>query len=334
MTVSKESLRGFALEATPETDPINAVDAKYWLYGFRTLDIKEAANLPTQKYIFIPIYKANDRMPSEIIKIKSELVAGVSFLPVNCIPEYKIMGASSTPASTHTITHISSGSLPTFTDRAESSGGSVDTIISAVGSKVFTLNTHLEIFQNTGTLTQGIAYNAIKNANPPSLNQVHNGAIYPTDDGLMTGAQTKTRYRWGDDPTNQKLLWNATEYKTHALMFDSTIVNTQIAKHIANQIEPEFIDEGVYQVMFSMLIWRGEDDTIYDDYLAGTKRDLTFKIYAGATNWKQHAFTNAAILECTGPEDIQNPIWSIKGIAQKVVMTGIDGISKTEYYGE
>ena len=204
MTVSKESLRGFALEATPETDPINAVDAKYWLYGFRTLDIKEAANLPTQKYIFIPIYKANDRMPSEIIKIKSELVAGVSFLPVNCIPEYKIMGASSTPASTHTITHISSGSLPTFTDRAESSGGSVDTIMSAVGSKVFTLNTHLEIFQNTGTLTQGIAYNAIKNANPPSLNQVHNGAIYPTDDGLMTGAQTKTRYRWGDDPTNQK----------------------------------------------------------------------------------------------------------------------------------
>ena len=126
MTVSKDSLRGQAIEATPETDPIDATDAKYWYWGIRTFDLKEAARLPTKKYTWIPIYKANDRMPSEIVKISSSMVSGVSFLPVNCIPEYLIMGASSTPASTHTITHISTGSLPTFTDREESSGGTTD----------------------------------------------------------------------------------------------------------------------------------------------------------------------------------------------------------------
>lgn len=333
MTVSKDSLRGMAQEATPETDPIDATDAKYWKWGVRTFDIKEAAKLPTKKYTWWPIYKANDRMASEIVKIKTELISGISFLPVNNIPEYLIMGASSTPASIHTITHISSGSLPTFTDRAESSGGSQNRFMSAVGGKAYSLNTHLEVHNASGVLAQSLAYNGIT-SQQAVYNDTHDGTKYPTDTGAMNGTETKTRHRWGDNYSNQKLLWNATEYKNHVLQFDSVLLNTQIVKHVANQVETEFIDEGVYQVMFSMLLWRGEDDTIYDDYLAGTQRSLTFKIYAGSTNYKEHVFTDASIVECTGPEDEKSPIWDIKGIAKKVVMTGVDGISKTEYYGE
>lgn len=332
MTVSKNTLRGMAQEATPETDPINATDAKYWFWGIRTFDIKEAALLPTKRFTFIPIYKANDRMPSEIVKIKSELINGVAFLPVNLIADYLIMGSSSTPANDHTITHISTGSLPTFTDRAESSGGTQERFMSAVGCKAYSLNTHLEIHNASGTLVNSLAYNGIT-SKQATYNDTHDGAKYPTVEGTMGGTEVERRFRWGDS-ASQSLLWNATEYKNHALLIDNTIINTHFVKHVANQVETEFIDEGVYQVMFSLLLNRGEDDTIYDDYLAGTQRTLTFKIYSGPTNYKQQVFTNASILQCTGPEDKENPVWNIKGIAQKVVITGRDGISKTEYYGE
>lgn len=334
MTVSKETLRGFALEAAAETDPINANNAKYWYYGIRTYDLKEAANIPTNTFTWFPIYKANDRMPTEIVKLKTDLLAGVSFLPVNGIPEYMIMGDSSTAGTVHTITHISTGSLPTFTDRAESGTGTAERFMSGKGCKAYNLNTHLEVYKASGVLTQSIAHNGITSSQA-TLNAVHNGAVYPTDDGTMTGTETKTRFRWGDS-ASQVLTWNATAYKNHVLMYDDNILNNQFPIHIANQAETEFIDEGTYQVMFSMLLWRGEDDTIYDDFLAGTQRTLTFKIYGGATNYKQHVFTKASISECIGPEDKEKAVWSIKGIAQKVVATVEDGLPATgqEYYGE
>lgn len=339
MTVSKETLRGFAFESTAENDPITSPDTdpndKYWKYGVRIFDLKQAANLPNKTWVYFPIYKANDRMPTEIVKLRSDMINGFSYLPVNGIPEYMVMGKSTTGGTEHVIEHIKTGSLPTFTDRAESGiGGSQQRFMSAIGCKAYLCTTHLEVYKASGVLNQHIAYNGIT-SQQAALNAVHDSTKYPTHDGAMTGTETKTRFRWGDS-ASQVLTWNATAYKDHVLMYDDQILNNQFVKHIANQEETEFIDEGTYQVAFSMLLWRGEDDTIYDDYLSGTKRTLTFKIYAGATNYKQHVFTNAAILECVGPEDKEKAVWSVKGIAQKVVATVEDGLPATgqEYYGE
>ncbi len=335
MVVSADSARGFVI-TNDETDPVALATSKWWEWGFRTTELKQTAKLPIKKYEFNSVYKGDDRMPSELLPLRTSLASGLGFVPTNLIPEYLILGSSASAGApeVHTITNIKSGSLPTFCDRGESSGGGGTKVMSAIGSKTFSLNTHLEVHNATGVLVQSIGYNSIDNINPPSLATKHNGAVLPTDDGLMNGTEQKNRYRWGDNIANRILTWDSTAYKSHALLFDATIVNVQFPKGIANQLENEFLDEGVYQVMWSMLLWRGEDDTIYDDFLAGNQKTLTFKIFSGATNYKQYVFDTASIEECVGPEDEENPVWDVKGIAKNVTVTGIDGIDKTEFFGE
>jgi hypothetical protein len=335
MVVDTTQQIGFGIEAVAETDPIDAVDAAYWRFGIRTKRMNDYH--PVETHDWHSVYKANARMPSELVLSGSNLSKGISFLPVNCIPEYLILGSSTTAASVHTITGLASGSQPTFTVRSESTGGTVDKIFSAVGCKATMLSGMIEFREGYGFLTNVLQYTGIKNATP-TLNEKHTtGVKFPTTDGAMTGTEVSAKFVYD---TNFTLTWDVggdnVNYANEILAMNWSITNSQNVEGVDGQVETEFIDEGVYVLNVGLLLWRGADKSIYDDFISQNKFDLTMKIYAGSTNYKQYAWTDIGLGVCESPYNMgkDKPTWQAQGTATGVTVTGKDGLPAATYYGE
>lgn len=341
MVIDLNQQLGFAIEATPETDPINALDALYWKFGRRPFEMKDLHPIETKKWV--PRYKADSRMPNTLTLVSSDIGKGVTFQPVNGIPEYLVLGNSSTDGTPkHTITALTSGALPTITVRSESTepGASNDKIWSVTGCKARTLNIHLEMPPlGTGTLVSSLAYDGIKNITP-SLDQRHTtGVLFPTTDGTMTAnLQVSDQYTYGINASGFVFTWNATAYKNELIILDSLINMTRPPPiHVDAQVDPEYIYEGAYNLPITFQLWRGTDKTIYTDFLAGTKRTLTFRIYSGgSTNYKEYTWSNVALTQCDANYfmDEDKPIWDVQGLATSVSVVARDGLPKAIYYGE
>lgn len=342
VTLDQSQELGFAITgsgtiANP-TDPINAADAKYWKHGVLTHAMQNSH--PVAFHDWQSIYKQNLRNPADTELQKTFIQKGLVFLPVNLIPYYLIFGSSSTDGGgIHTINNINTGELPVFTVRSESSGGTVDKIFSAVGCKAASVSGMI-VPTTTVPLSMTMTYLAIKAAtagNGLGHNGVHNGAVYPTADGLMNGTQTSGRFR---KDSNFAFRWDSggtpVVYDNEVANISWLITSGLQPGYVENQSELEFIDEGNYQILVSFELFRGADKGIYDDFLAKTQHSAYVNINAGATNYQKLTWSKISLTRCDAPHVQGNASkkWFCQGLAEDLTITGIDGISKTEFYGE
>ena len=329
---------GFGIEATPETDPIDAEGALYWQFGIRPYTFNDLH--PIETHDWLPIYQGGSRMPNDFQLIEEPLSLGIAFYPTTTVADYLMLGACITDNSDiHTITNIDSGALPTFTVRSEMSGGTAARYVSAVGCKANLLSGHLICHEGWGYFSNTLGYTGIK-TQTASRNGSTTGPYYQTSDGVMTAAnQLKNRYHRNDGTF--VFTWDAVDYKADLAIFNYQVVSGLNAFAVSGQSETEYIDEGMYNVMLSGSLWRGSDHQIYDDFLANTKtHDIVFKIYAGSTNYATRTFSNIALTHCEAPyaEGTKEKWWNFRGLAKDygvVSLDGItDGVGDAVFYGE
>ncbi len=322
------------------TDPIDAVNAKYWLHGIRTESFKDLH--PTESHLILPIYKGNKRNPTEMQLIRTE-VAGlaIGFFPTNLIPYYLVLGSHSEAADIHTITNINTGALPTWTQRSESTGGDVDEIFSVPGCKAESLSGLLDM-TGLGIESQTLTYNGIENVTP-TLNEKHTtGAMHPTTSGTMVSANqvvddyrrslTGFDFQWDVDGT-------PVDYSAEGILFSYMIANKTLLRAKENQAKIAYIDEGTYQFGFTFSLWRGASNRIFDDYLTeALDFKMTLKVYASATYYKTLTWDNCALASIKPPYSVGNdkPTWEVEGMATDFEAKGKDGLhgaaAKTEFY--
>lgn len=337
---------GFRKEDIVETDPIDAVDAKYWKFG--RLGISNV--FPQEEHIWVPLFYG-DRDPGAIVLQGSVVKAIIGFVPVNLVPWYHFLGACSTDAShIHTITGINSGNLETQTIRSESRGGSADKFWSTVGNRCQMLNFSLDLRNRNTPAVQSLGYQGITTLDPNttipmSLTTTHTtGVKYPTATGAMGGTELDDEYL---PDTNFSLKWDyggggETEYKAAALAFSYMGINDLKPYGKQNQIDFEKLYEGQRGHIIGLEIRMGKDSQIWDDYIARTLHDLRLKIYNTSTNYMQLDITDIGINK---PNPVTSPIrderiYRIEGIAKSIQVTGIDGITDygtggvEEFYGE
>lgn len=341
MVRTQNQKTGFAIEnpATPETDPINANDAKYWHWG---LDTYEFGNKHIQaEHTWQPIYRANSRTPAELSLInKAVNDQTIAFYPVNLLPFYLLYGDCSTAGSVHTITPITSGSLPTFTSRSEDYGGTASQYWTAVGCKAKAYSVMFDLTQGYNQMSGSLVYDGIKilNGAACSLNATHNGRKYPTADGLMSGTESKLPFKYD---SNMAFSWDAAgtpvDYSASLLNFTATIASAKRILTIDNQAETEYINDGNYSITFGFQLIRGDASDIHDDFLTGNQFDFTFKIYASATRYIQLAFDDVGVASCRenyaklrqGSGEI--PTYDVMGIAEDVAITGRDDVAASMF---
>lgn len=328
-------------KAAPETDPINAVNAKYWTPGHRMTP----HGLPQEEHRWEPIYY-DERDPGELVLIESIATASIGFTPTTAWPWYMFLGASSTvadPDNTHTITGINTGNLPTYTLRSESRGGSDDTFWSMVGSRVNALTFGVNFRNKTIPPVIGMAFLGIKVLIPNnmSFNTQHDGVQFPTDTGAMGATQSDDPYRvdastvfnWDQGGTPD-------DYVDAILNFGYSGGNIFQPHYVQNQAEVEYLFEGKRTHNLVFEIRMGKDSSIWDHYYAKSKHDIRLKVFSSATNYLQLDFTDVAIGK---PNPISEPhrdkrVYRIEAICKSVAVESLDGIKTTgghtEFYGE
>ncbi len=331
---------GFAIEATEETDPITAEGSLYWKFGARTTKFNDLH--PIEEHLWKPIYHGGTRMPQDFELISQPLNNIIAFYPTTTVADYLILGNCSTAATNiHTISNIDSGSLPTFTVRSEMSGGTVATYTSAVGCKATALTGQLICNEGFGFLSNSLAYNGIK-TQTATRNDSTTGPYYQTSDGVMTAAnQLKNRYHRNDGTFAFSIAGN--DVKTSLAMFTYQIINTQNMSAESGQSETEWIDEGMYQVLVSGSLFRGntDADTAYDSLIAETKTDdIILTIYNGSTNYATRTFSNIVWDKVSAPyaSGESDRFWTFNGQCHNYDVSSKDGITDgvgdKVFYGE
>ena len=349
-TLDQEQQIGFRFEVdgdgngSEETDPIDAVNAKYWKIGERTYRFNDLH--PAEKHLWEPLYKTSQLNPYDLQLVSTSLQSGIAFYPVNLIPFYMVLGKHTEAGGIHTITNMLPGEdLPTFTKRSESTGGTVDTVFSGVGCKASSLSGLINLAPGAlKTFSQTMTFPGIKNATP-TLDEKHTtGAMFPTTSGTMVSAnQVQTRFR---KDTNFEFVWDTADggddidLLSELISFNYLITNGYIMENVENQAEIEYIDPGEFLFMFTFVLWRGADRSVWDDFLSRTKYKMFLKCYAGATNYMTLTWDKIGLETCDPPygQKDTKKTWQVYGQSQDFSVLGIDGLhgdaAQTEFYGE
>lgn len=324
---------GWAHEGTPETDAIDDGSALYWMFGIKTKAIK--ANHPQHIVDYRPIYKSTLLYPSDSERISTRGAGGFAYLPVNGAALYLLFGGSASAAGVHTVGGASNiigpgDDSPWFTVRSEMTGGTDDKFISAKGCKMASVGNNINFLSDWQVMTEGISFNAIKTE--AADHAAAYTPVYPTDDYLMSGNQISTRYL---RDANTVFTWNSVDLLTDAALFGMENTNNHSLGEISNQTELEYIDNGKFSYGFTISVMRGNAIELWNDYKAGTQRTLNFKIYAGASNYRDYTWTNATLTQCSAPwEEVrEGNIWSVGGYAEQLEVAIKDGIAD-DYYDD
>lgn len=336
MSTDRVQQIGFAYEATPGTDPINANNAKYWLWGIET---KQNLNLhPLETHVWNTIYGGDKLMPREQELLWTQVgPLNFAFVNINMIPFYLLLGKATSPATPVIIEAMAPGSsLQTFTFRTESTGGTVDKIYSAVGCKVVRVDGFYTMFRAVPTLALSIVYSGIENVTA-SYNDIHNGPVFPTDDGTLAGDDTVANQKYKRD-SNFECSWDVggsnDDYKDEVLTFQFSVINSAFYDLIHGRTKPVSVLEGQYIVEYGIQVLRGAKANIHTDFLAKTQHDARFKIYAGPTNYIQLDFEKVALGRENSNIKIGAEQWisDYHGTCDGFICTGVDSINQAEYY--
>ena len=350
MSITTTQQLGWAKEATPGTDPIDAVDADYWKFGVLTnrFDNKH----PIETHNWVAEYHGDHRNPNQLSLVSVDGRYDVSFYPVNLLPFYMVLATGATHAvasNIHTIDLSEPGtSLETYTIRSESTGGTASEFHSLTNCKAHGLNLSFNRLKFYDFLSATLVFTGVQNTTP-TLNETHTtGTKYPTTDGTMTGTEVKLPYRWD---TNAVLTWDYggdnVAYGNQLLNFSTQLINYMNIEGVDGQPEAEYLTEGAYEMRFGFQLLQGTNSSIYDDFLARTDppdEHILFKLYADATYYFQIEYMDVGVFQVEKNyakfqgTDRTYPVYNCQGIAKDIQITGRDGLdpdaAQNKYYGE
>ena len=108
--------------------------------------------------------------------------------------------------------------------------------------------------------------------------------------------------------------------------------------HVDGTTETKYIDEGNYTFPLSFTLWRGNDNTdaVWTDFLAGTQRNVVFKIYNTSTNYSQLTWTNVTLVNVNPTYTINannQRLWQVNALAEDIAISSKDGVN-IQFYGE
>lgn len=329
MSVSNTQVNGWAPEATPEADPINAADAIYWKFG----RYAQKFDMGTETHDWRSVYYQNSRDPNSMVLSKAHADSVISFQPVNGLPFFYFLGAAA-GATTHTLSGINTGTLPTRTYRWEDRGGTAERFSSVVGQVTESL-VMLANFGNQAAIPLTIATSmaGIKQIQS-TYNLAHNGPQFPTNDGTMTGTQIDNVYR---KDSNMAFEWDssgdAIDYVNQVEQIQYTGANILQKQDLVEQAERETIYSGnrVHTLLFR--IKRGTDASLFDDFNSRVVKSLRFRIYNTATEYIQVTFNDVAPQSLQQPFSPQNdtPFWQCNALVKSITPIIKDGIADSFY---
>lgn len=335
---------GFAFDAgNPYTDPINSGTAAYWKFGRLSKDFKEFEH-PWETHNWRALYTDAARTPSELELIGTNLSHGLAFYPTNLIPYYMILGKHEDPAGgdEHKITAATSGELPSFTTRSESTDGDEDDkILAAIGCKALQLSTLINLRKGFGKLSHTFQYSALTSLPNDSVNPSHTtkhttGTKYPTQDGAMTGTEVKNQFR---KDSNFAFVWDSADsadnLTSHLAEFNFVIEKLEEQEDAENKEEPDFIADGNYILGLSFTVTRTGSKVLFDDFNARTQHDSYFTINAGATNYQKITWDDIGLTKPRMGYPFEGQkTYIFQGIAEGIEIRGIDGVHQATFYGE
>ena len=322
----------YDLQGDPWTGQIDAVDALYWKFGVHTIDMKDFH--PTKTMNWEPIYKAGTRNPADM-QLPTNAVAGhFGFFPTSGVPAFLVLGGSSTAAGTHTVVNIDTGELPTFTVRSESTGGTVAKYLSSEGCKAYMLNGYINFLGDFPYLSEVLAWRGLRTKASTALNATHTtGTKHCTSDYTMTGTERAGRYH--HDLGTPVCTWNSQNIVADLGLLNYSFKSVIQPKYIDGQEETDQIDEGKYAFPFSLAVWRGNTTTenLHTDFLAGTQRTFIYKIFNGATYYRQYTWSNVSLLkeDMTYAQSNDKKLYTYHALAEDFSLEVLDGVSDTYY---
>ena len=357
MTIETTQQLGWVKEATPGTDPINAVNADYWKFGILTNRFDNEH--PIETHNWVAEYHGDHRTPNELSLVSTEARADITFYPVNLIPFYMVLATGAThsvASNVHTIDPSEPGtSHETYTIRSESTGGSGQSptvatkeFHSMTNCKARALNLSFNRLRFYDFMAATLVFTGME-TKTPTLNETHTtGTKYPTTDGTMTGTEVKDPFRWD---TNALLTWDYgadnIAYQNQLLNFNTQLINYMGEEGIDGQADIEYLTEGAFEFRFGFQIMRGTDTSIMDDFLACTDppdEHILFKLYSTSTYYLQIEYMDVGVFHCKKNyakfqgTDRTLPTYDVMGLAEDIQIKGRDGLdpnaAQNKYYGE
>lgn len=312
-------------ETTEGQDPISTTAYKF---GRRS---QSFGDLPNAKFNLKSTYRGS-RDP--IIQIADKVAtSSIAFNPVCGIPWYLLFGSSSTTTGVHTISGIDYGALPTITQRYQTENNTENIRKSMVGSKVRNLNFTV---QNIGERLRMPAVMGIGSQGIDIVDPTATGDITPT----FPGSNSDPYYI----DNNFELTWDYgvdnVDYAGDIMEFKYICDTTNRFLPIVGNLTPLTVAEGSRVHILIMDILRGNDTSIFDDYLAQTRsstgKDLRFKIHQSSTNYLQLDFSNVFIenIPLNDPTKDEHTKYTITAFAENCTPKIKDGLDETVFYGE
>lgn len=283
--------------ATGEANPISADTSKAWKFGIHAMPYQ----IPLSKKEIAPNYYSS-LLPDSHTVVKSSVIKAMAFWPCNGIWWYYWLGkvVNLGDNNQHTVSVMSDGdALPNFVWRSEQSGGSAAKYLTSVGCVIGSYQETYSFIPAGGPSTGSVSIFGI-NDNGETLSAAHNGAVEPTDDGLLSGTSRTDLYK---KDSNTSFKWNTNQKVTQlqqVIVSGSTLLKDS---QIDGQAEIEYLFSGSKHMELNCDFFRGVDNDIVNDYQSETTRAIEFQSYNTATRYKKFTASNAIIDDIIGPHD-------------------------------
>jgi len=321
---------GWAEEVTEGTDPVAESYSYYYHFGQLPRTPGDFPNLSQDVH---PTYRGDSRDPAHLEIFNSRVESQIAFVPINGVPFWMMLGADAYNAG-HVMTGIDIGELPTYTIRWKTDNGTTAVRKAAKGVKFQQLSLQLQNNNTATPMTMAMSYQGIDFGDV-----TYDGDVSRTYPGNGT-----TPYMW--DTTYGVFEWDSdagtngsgdnVDYAADLVSLHYTLLNQNQFFGKVGQDLPEYLFSGQRMHTLEFTLRRGNDTSIYDDYLTqgtnNTFHDLRFKIAnsADGSDYMQIVFNQVGIvnvdMNMANVHEGQEPTYRVTAVCQDIEVKVVDAL--------
>ena len=328
---------GWLYDADDGVDPITNGGVPYYHFGRQ---VAPFGKYPSTEYQPRAMYDGGNRDVSNF-QGRQNPRGNLSFAPINGIPFYKIMGASTTTAGVHKITGVDSGSLETFTTRYQTENASYNYRRSMIGCKANSLLYRIDRKPMT-FVSGGLSFQGRRTIAP--AHDADYAPVYPDSISTPYLPSPSMVFKWDVTLSSGVYASGGDDYKDALLGFQTVIDTTNRQVTPEGQQYPEWILEGdrTYVVQMQMIADLVSILDDFEDQANGNYRDLHCKVFHHGSSgyYTQLDFEEVFMKLCEpnhSPPELGDsvPVYNVTAIAKNLVVSSKDGLtSNSTFYGE
>ena len=358
MTKHLQQIFGFGIETTEGQDPITGT-SNYMIFGHGNQSKGNFSNSVTEHQVD---HKGLLPNPTNTDIKKFLIEDHIGMMPVNGLPWYMILGNTINTLENTFHKHIMNGlgeagagavigDGKTYTVRFETSDDGSDSIVeSAKGCAAKSLTFRLDTLQSLPAMTAAIGFDALSLgvATVPTLGTLPH---YPTDQGSGTGTEQIKPYIAVDG--NFVCTWDEggddIDYSNDLLSIEVRIEALNSVHHVIDMVDPtntpkpKWIFKGQRLYSMSMQIRRGNDTSIYDDYLVhqttGDKYDMEITVFHNGETQKYLTLDLIGIsleevkMNHADPLKGDGSFYDVVATFDNIIVTAVDNVHYDYYDG-